>query len=165
MKNRGKTLVVMVLVGLAVMGAYMWSNEVGTYRVTHVYDGDTIVVDMQGASETIRMIGADTPETVDPRKPVQCYGPEASAYTHATLRAGMRVRLVADPLSSDRDRYGRLLRYVYLSDGTLYEEHLIEQGFAHAYIGFPFSRMQQFIQTEARAKSLKNGLWAACPAP
>lgn len=143
--------------------AYFGRNKVGTYRISTVYDGDTVAVDMQGTDEKIRLIGMDTPETVDPRKPVQCYGPEASAYTHSQLKPGTRVRLVLDPLSSDRDRYGRLLRYVYLMDGTLYNQKLISLGYAHAYTGFPFERMATFKTSQDQAKTAKIGMWSSCP--
>ncbi len=152
------------VVVLIVVGTFTFKKDVGSYKVVEVYDGDTIAVDMQGTPEKIRFIGADTPETVDPRKPVQCYGPEASAYTHSTLKPGTRVRLVADPTNSNRDRYGRLLRYVYLEDGTLYEQDLIKRGLAHAYTGFLFQKVDQFNATEATAKAQHIGLWAACPA-
>jgi len=142
---------------------YGLRNQAGTYRIVEVFDGDTIAVDMQGVPEKIRMIGMDTPETKDPRKPVQCYGPEASAYTHETLKPGVRVKLVADPVNSNRDRYGRLLRYVYLTDGTLYNESLLRQGYAHPYDGFLFSKMKQFDATAATAKAQGRGLWSACP--
>ncbi len=144
-------------------GAYFGRNEVGTYRVSKVFDGDTIAVDMQGVDEKIRFIGADTPETVDPRKPVQCYGPEASAYTHSHLKAGTRVKLTLDPLSTNRDRYGRLLRYVYLTDGTLYNQRLISLGYAHAYTGFPFTKMPTFKAMQSKAQTSKVGMWASCP--
>ena len=140
------------------------AKNTGTYKILEVYDGDTVEVDMQGTPEKIRFVGADTPETKDPRKPVQCYGPEASAYTHKMLGNGARVRLVADPLTSNRDLYGRLLRYVYLTDGTLYNKQLIQKGFAHAYVGFPFTKTADFIKTQDLAKDSKTGLWASCPA-
>lgn len=155
---------VAVVLGILVMIAviFIGHTKAGTYKIVQVYDGDTIAVDMQGTPEKIRMIGADTPETVDPRKSVQCYGPEASAYTHSHLLVGMRVRLVADPLSTDRDRYNRLLRYIYLKDGTLYNQKIIELGFAHAYTGFPFTKMQQFKSSQQSAQVAKIGLYNKC---
>ncbi len=113
-------------------------HTVDTYRVNEVLDGDTIIVNMEGQTDTIRLIGVDTSETKDQRKEVQCYGPEASAYTHAQL-TNVRVRLVADPLGTNRDRYDRLLRYVYTQDGTLYNESLLQKGYARPYTGFLFS--------------------------
>jgi hypothetical protein len=84
--------------------------------VVEVVDGDTIKVSVDGAVETIRLIGIDTPETKDPRKPVQCFRWEASAKAEELL-AGRRVRLEADDTQDDRDKYGRLLRYVWRDDG------------------------------------------------
>src|SRR5438105_3732321 len=90
-------------------------NQPGLYSVNHFVDGDTIAVNMNGAVETIRLIGVDTPETHRPNTPVQCYGVIAAAYTKQLIGSS-RVRLQADPLDTNRDRYGRLLRYVYLPD-------------------------------------------------
>lgn len=133
----------------------------GYYAVTHVVDGDTIDVNMNGTTERIRMIGVDTPETKKPDSPVQCYGPEASEFAKKTL-TGKSVRLDADPLDDNRDRYGRLLRYVYLQDGTLFEEALITKGYAFAYLSFPFSKKAEFAKWQSAAQTAKVGLWAAC---
>jgi micrococcal nuclease len=124
-------------------------------------DGDTIDVNMNGTTERIRMIGVDTPETKKPDSPVQCYGPEASDFAKQTL-TGKSVRLDADPLDDNRDRYGRLLRYVYLQDGTLFEEALITKGYAFAYISFPFSKKSDFIKLQEQARAAKIGVWANC---
>lgn len=136
-------------------------NASSFYTITEVYDGDTIAVRMSGRTEKIRLIGIDTPETKDPRKPVQCYGPESSDYTTALL-AGKRIRLVADPVSTNRDRYNRLLRYAYLEDGTFYNAQLVQKGFARAYTGFPFKYGGTFTGYEQQAQAAKSGLWGAC---
>lgn len=133
----------------------------GFYQVTHVNDGDTIVVNAAGKSETVRFIGVDTPETKDPRKPVQCYGEQASQHTHSILE-GSQVRLEADPQDSDRDKYGRWLRYVYLPDGTLYNAQLISQGYGFAYVVFPFSKLDEFRALETAAREQGRGLWGGC---
>lgn len=137
------------------------TSQPGTYAVVEFFDGDTIAVDMNGTVEKIRFIGVDTPETHDPRKPVQCGGPEAAAYTRATI-GNQRVRLASDPLSSNRDRYDRLLRYVYLPDGTLLNQQLITTGHGFAYTYFPFAKSALFIKEEASAIKQKAGLWAYC---
>jgi endonuclease YncB( thermonuclease family) len=134
----------------------------GFYRVVKISDGDTITVDMNGKQESIRMIGVDTPETHKPNTPVQCFGPEASDYTHKMLGKGATVRLEADPTNDNRDRYDRLLRYVYLADGTLYQKTLVEQGYGFAYTSFPFQKKEEFLQAQARAQTAKIGLWATC---
>lgn len=133
----------------------------GYYKVTEVVDGDTIEVDMNGTPEKIRLIGVDTPETKKPNAAVQCYGPEASDFTKKAL-TGKSVRLEADPLDDNRDRYGRLLRYVYLQDGSLLEETLIKQGLGFAYTSFPFQKKIQFAQLQDEAQKNKVGLWGTC---
>jgi len=137
------------------------NDQPGLYQVTHVDDGDTIVVAQGGTTETIRLIGMDTPEVKVPRKPVQCYGAEASAKTKSMV-SGKKVRLVPDPIGDNRDKYHRLLRYVYLPDGTFLNETLVKQGYAFAYIVFPFSKMDQFKADEAAAQAADLGLWAKC---
>ncbi len=128
--------------------------------VTHVVDGDTIDVDLNGKSERIRLIGIDTPETVDPRKPVQCFGREASNKTKGML-SGKQVRLEADPTQDDRDKYGRLLRYVFLEDGTNYNEWLVAQGYAHEYTyNIPYKYQAEFKDAEHKARDSDKGLWS-----
>lgn len=136
-------------------------NAAGTYRVLNVEDGDTVTVDMNGTQERIRFIGVDTPETKDPRKPVQCYGKAASSYLKQLI-GDNSVRLESDPQSNNRDRYDRLLRYVYLPDGRLAQAEIIKNGYGFAYTSFPFSKSEEFrvLQTQARENNL--GLWSQC---
>jgi endonuclease YncB( thermonuclease family) len=143
------------------------TNQPGLYSINHYVDGDTIVVDMNGTSETIRFIGIDTPETHKPNTPVQCYGPAAAAYTQNRIKAaGGKVRLVADSLSTNRDRYTRLLRYVYLPDGTNLNEQLVRGGYGFYYPYFPFSQKAQFELAGKAAMDGKKGLWGNCtPTP
>jgi micrococcal nuclease len=117
---------------------------------------------MNGSVETVRFIGVDTPETHKPNTPVQCYGPEAAAHTRQVISQFGKVRLQADPLDTNRDRYGRLLRYVYLPDGTLLDEQIIKQGFGFAYLSFPFSMKRQFADDQTAAQNAKLGLWGVC---
>lgn len=162
----------LVFISLIALGSYfaisaahfqskLGSSQPGLYRVVKFDDGDTIVVDMNGTPETIRFIGVDTPETHKPNTPVQCYGPEASSYTRGLI-GSQSVRLQADPLNTNRDRYGRLLRYVYLQDGTLVEQKLITQGYGFAYTYFPFEKSAEFSTYEQAAKAAGKGLWSAC---
>jgi micrococcal nuclease len=140
-------------------------NQPGLYGVAHFVDGDTIAVNMNGKVEKVRFVGVDTPETHKPNTPVQCYGPAAAAFTKNTI-GSRRVRLVSDPLSTDRDRYGRLLRYVYLPDGTLLNEKLIQEGYGFYYPYFPFSKSKQFDADEQAAMAAHKGLWGNChPTP
>ncbi|HET7827537.1 MAG TPA: thermonuclease family protein, partial [Candidatus Saccharimonadales bacterium] len=147
---------------LSQAGQTVQQNNPGLYTVSHYVDGDTIAVNMNGSIETVRFIGVDTPETHKPNTPVQCYGPEAAAHTKAAISQFGKVRLQADPLDTNRDVYGRLLRYVYLPNGTLLDEQIIQQGYGFAYLDFPFTKKAQFAQAEQAAQSAKLGLWAAC---
>jgi micrococcal nuclease len=140
---------------------FITSNNPGLYEVEEASDGDTIIVNMNGRREVVRMIGVDTPETHHPDRPVECYGQEASEFTRKLL-TGQNVRLQADPLNTNRDRYDRLLRYVYLPDGTLVNGKLIESGYGFSYTSFPFSKTVEFNLLEAQAKGKKAGLWASC---
>lgn len=136
------------------------------YRVVNVVDGDTVSVRVGVTNETVRFIGIDTPESVDPRKPVQCFGREASARTKS-LVGGKEVRLVADASQGERDKYGRLLRYVELADGTDVNLALVRDGYAHEYTyRIPYARQDAYRQAEREAREGKRGLWAdgACAA-
>ncbi|HSX48202.1 MAG TPA: thermonuclease family protein [Candidatus Nanoarchaeia archaeon] len=137
------------------------NHQPGLYPVKQVVDGDTIEVDSNGKTETVRLIGMDTPETKDPRKPVQCFGETAHQKTES-LVGGKSVRLEADPLDSDRDKYHRLLRYVYLPDGTFVNMELVKQGYAFAYTIFPNSKLEGFKAAELQAREQNLGLWAGC---
>jgi micrococcal nuclease len=133
----------------------------GFSRVVKVDDGDTIEVVVNGGSERIRLVGVDTPETVDPRRPVQCFGKEASKHTKQWL-TGKAVKLVPDSVAGDRDKYHRLLRYVYLTDGTLYNQELITDGFGHEYTfqGQRYDHQLEFKRAEADARQHQRGLWS-----
>jgi endonuclease YncB( thermonuclease family) len=136
-------------------------TQPGLYSVTEFIDGDTLAVDMNGKQETIRFIGVDTPETHDPRKAVQCYGLAAATFTK-NLVGSQNVRLESDPLNTNRDRYNRLLRYVYLPNNTLVNAEIIKQGYGFAYTSFPFSKSEEFISYQAEARQQNRGLWASC---
>ena len=136
-------------------------NQPGLYTVTGFSDGDTISVDMNGNKEKVRFIGVDTPETHKPNAPVQCYGPAASAFTKNVIGT-KKVRLEADPLSTNRDRYDRLLRYVYLPDGTLVNERLIRDGYGFYYPYFPFKKSGQFEIAQDKARAENKGVWGNC---
>lgn len=132
--------------------------------VNRVVDGDTISVDVNGLWETVRLIGIDTPETVDPRKPVQAFGQEASDYTKRTL-LGKTVRLEVDQGNGHighRDRYGRLLAYVWVGE-ALFNEAIIREGYAHAYTKYPFREdyMTLFRDAERAARDRLRGLWGS----
>ena len=136
-------------------------NQPGLYRITKFDDGDTIVVDMNGTDETVRFIGVDTPETHDPRKAVQCFGYAAADFTKNFI-GNSTVRLEADPLNTNRDRYNRLLRYVYLPDGRLVNAEIIKEGYGFAYLSFPFTKAEEFRQHQVEAREQNKGLWNSC---
>ena len=130
------------------------------FPVVRVIDGDTIVVNIKGGEERVRLIGINTPETVDPRKPVQCFGLEASAKTKELLE-GKQVLLKSDSSQLDKDIYGRLLRYVYLENGSFINLILIEQGYAYEYTyHVPYGFQKEFKNAEVNARLEKRGLWA-----
>jgi len=131
--------------------------------VERVVDGDTVVVEVGGARERLRLVGVDTPETVRPGAPVDCYGPEASAWTTDALPAGAMVWLEADDSQGDRDRYDRLLRYVWTDSGTLVNRELIVQGLGREDTYDAAYRYQDdFRAVERTAEAQRTGLWGAC---
>lgn len=132
------------------------------YRVVGVSDGDTFKVKVGLHVVAVRMLGVDTPETVDPRKPVQCYGAEASAETRRLLE-GSRVMLELESDREERDKYGRYLAYVRTENGLLVNEHLIRNGYAKEYtFGKPYSRQVDFRRAEVLAQKEGRGLWSEC---
>ena len=155
MAMRRSALLFLAVVCLLTTAA--WSSE--TARVTRVVDGDTLVVSIAGEEERVRLIGVDTPETVHPQKPVEYFGKEASVFTKL-MAEGRTVRLEGDPQNFDRDKYRRLLRYVYLPDGRLLNAEIIRQGYGFAYTRFPFSKMEEFRVLERDAREAGRGLWA-----
>ena len=134
----------------------------GYVLVTKVVDGDTIDVEIDGKTETIRFIGIDTPEVLDPHKPVQCFGREASSYSKQIL-TGQSVKLESDPAAGNRDKYNRLLRYVFLPDGTNVNQQLIAEGYAHEYDydDQVYKYRVEFQAAEAEAKNAERGFWSA----
>lgn len=132
------------------------NNQNQTFKVSRVIDGDTIQLEN---GDKVRYIGIDTPETVDPSKAIQCFGKEASN-KNKELVEGKEVRLVKDV--SDKDRYGRLLRYVYVGDLFINLE-LVKQGYAYSYTYPPDVKFQNiFVEAQKTARENKLGLWSAC---
>ncbi|MFZ9858977.1 MAG: thermonuclease family protein [Roseiflexaceae bacterium] len=128
--------------------------------VTRVVDGDTIRVNLDGNEITIRMIGLDTPETKDPRKPVQCFGQEASNRAIQLLN-GATVYLEVDPTQGTYDAYQRLLSYVWLSDGRLFNQLMIDEGYAFEYTyNKPYKYQLTFKNSQRTAREQQRGLWS-----
>jgi len=129
--------------------------------VLSVSDGDTIVVDMNGKNEKVRFIGIDTPEKNHPEFAVQCFALEAERHLTEMLGSS-KVRLEADPQNSNRDVYDRLLRFVYLPDGTFVNGQMIEDGYAFAYTGYSNSKLTELQNLEDEARAANIGLWDSC---
>lgn len=131
------------------------SDQKSPVVVRRVVDGDTIELEND---EMVRYIGVNTPESVDPRRTVECFGKEASAF-NKKLVEGKKVILERDV--SDRDKYGRLLRFVYLEDGTFINEVLVREGYAFVATYPPdVSRQDLFRSAEKLARDEKKGLWS-----
>jgi micrococcal nuclease len=130
-------------------------------KVVRVVDGDTIHVRAGGREETVRYIGVDTPETVKPDTPVQCFGKAASAYNRS-LVDGERVRLVAD--AEARDRFGRRLAYVYrVRDGLFVNAALVRGGYATTLTIPPnVTHADELRRLARQARRAGRGLWSAC---
>src|SRR5436190_4776784 len=166
-----------VIVGLVgVVVGWIWSHGSGgggtpagrsvQARVVRVVDGDTIVADVDGHDEYVRYIGVDTPETVKPDTPVQCYGPQASAENHRLVE-GREVRLVFD--RERRDVYGRLLAYVYTrarggaGKSGFVNATLVRDGYARTLTIPPnTAHVSQLGRLQARAGRAGRGLWGIC---
>jgi micrococcal nuclease len=139
------------------------------YPVSQVVDGDTIKTIIDGHSITIRLLGINTPETVKPNWPVECYGPEASEEVKSLL-TGKSVSLSLNPDYERIDKYGRLLAYVRLGDASAIDnefvnEYLVKEGYAREYTfndKNPYQYQKQFKDDEATAKAAGKGLWGKC---
>ena len=130
--------------------------------VTAVVDGDTIDVEIRGRDERVRLIGIDTPETLRPGTPVECFGPQASTFTAELLPAGTPVRLERDIVG--RDDYGRLLAYVYRAeDGIFVNYEIVRHGYARPLAFEPnVTFADVFVAAAHDAESDDVGLWSAC---
>lgn len=129
------------------------------YLVTKVIDGDTIDVEINSQVTRIRLIGINTPETSDPRRPVQCFGREAKQYL-TDLLENQHISLEADPTQSDRDQYNRLLRYAFLN-GENINLQAIKLGYAYEYTyDQPYTFQKDFKQAQLEAQESKRGLWS-----
>ncbi len=157
----------MSVIVAALLGSAGWGWFTGGHTaapipatVTRVVDGDTVIARLEnGTVEKIRLLGADTPEVVDPRKPVQCFGHDASEFTMSQL-TGKRVLLELD--AEQRDKYGRLLAYVIL-DGHRYNDELLERGYARFLVIPPNgSHARAMLREELAAKAAHRGLWGHC---
>lgn len=130
------------------------------YSVTKVVDGDTIHIDIDGKKETVRLIGINTPETVDPRRPVECFGKEASNKAKELLE-GKKVRIETEASQGERDKYGRLLAYVFREDGLFANNYMVAEGYAYEYTyRLPYKYQAEFKAAQQVAEKSGKGLWA-----
>jgi micrococcal nuclease len=128
-------------------------------QVERVVDGDTVVVRLDGSAVKVRLIGVDAPESVEPRKPVERFARESSAFLRK-LVDGKRVRLAYEPSGARIERYGRTLAYLYLEPGGVFvNREMIAKGFGHAYTAYPFAYLDDFRQAERVARKKGLGLW------
>jgi micrococcal nuclease len=155
-------LVLLTLAGCAADEGASRARQ-GAAQVLRVVDGDTVQVRVEGRHERVRYIGIDTPESVRPGAPVQCFAKRASAF-NARLVVGERVRLVSD--AERRDRYGRLLAYVYrVRDGLFVNAELVRRGYARTLTIPPnVAYAAEFRRLAAAARRKGRGLWSSCPA-
>lgn len=161
------SLVLLLLVAVVLLRPWESLDELGrdeppetaAAEVSRVVDGDTVEVRLGGETEDVRYIGVDTPETVKPGAPVDCFGPQASAFNHRLVE-GRRVRLVLG--EERRDVYGRLLAYVYLGDRFVNAE-LVRRGLARTLTIPPNDRYADRLERlEIAASRAGRGLWGAC---
>ena len=188
-KYKLKIILISIIIALCLFATYISSSksyssqnkykipkiESNTkYKVTDVVDGDTFDVNIDGKTVRVRMLGMDTPETVDPRKPVQCFGKEASDKSKKLLLEHS-VTLQTDKSQSILDKYGRVLAYVYLYDNgsekspnistssIFMNEFLLREGYAREYTYNKAYKMQkEFKKIQKEAMDNKRGLWGGC---
>ena len=163
MKRKHKALLIFVI-------ALIWTIfdqsklpeeiELENYQVLKVIDGDTVSISINGEKETLRLIGVDTPETVHPNKPVECFGIEASNYAKDLL-SNKIISVEYDQSQGEVDKYGRSLVYIFLPDGRNFNKIMIEEGYAYEYTYSEVYKYQkEFKESQTYAKENKLGLWA-----
>lgn len=165
------SLIISILVGATLVYAglqnsnqrkvYSSTTTGADYQVHKVVDGDTAEITINGQNKTVRFIGMDTPEVVDPRKTVQCFGREASNRAHELLD-GKVVKLEYDNNVGEQDKYGRLLAYIVLPDGTNYNQKMIADGYAHEYTysNQAYKYQTKFKAAQMSAEVAQIGLWS-----
>jgi micrococcal nuclease len=157
MKKLFITLIILLTILLAgITSAERPPSPDNLHYCSYVIDGDTIIVIINGKKEKVRLIGVDTPEKDGPYTKSEPFNREASAFTNNAVK-GKNVQLEYD--WQQRDKYGRLLAYVYLDDGTFLNAELVKQGYATVFRKFRFKFRNDFIRYEQEARENKRGLW------
>jgi len=137
------------------------AGEFSSAKVIRVIDGDTVEVLVDSETHKIRIIGIDTPETVDPRKPVECFGLEAYEKAKELLKKDSIVYLEPDPSQGDKDRYSRLLRYIWIDEHSDFGRIMIEEGYAYEYTyNLPYKYQSIYKKAQKESEEEKRGLWA-----
>lgn len=133
----------------------------GPFLVERVVDGDTIIIDKHGVSERVRLIGVDTPEVASRFTTEECFGAEASAFTTTALEQAY-VYTMNDTTQADRDRFDRLLRYIFIDQNNNFNLRLIEEGFAYEYTyrGSAYRYQAEFREAQSAAQAARAGLWS-----
>lgn len=175
MSYRSFTIFSFLLIGLLLVfwqGGWFqrWAAELGVIRgersvveVVRVVDGDTVEVLKSGKQTTVRMIGIDTPETVRPGVPVECGGPEASAWSKKMIAEGQKVRMVSDPTQDKVDKYGRSLAYLYpMRSPISFGEKLLAAGWAEELWYTRGQETSRYNEAAAQAKKKNLGVWRLC---
>jgi endonuclease YncB( thermonuclease family) len=138
----------------------MAATSSSLFDVVEISDGDTVTVSKNCDPVSFRLLGVDTPETVDPRKEVQCFGKESSMYTNERLQ-GKEVYIEIDPISGEKDKFGRMLGYIILGDGTNFNKELITNGYAREYTygNEKYRYRDEFRLAQEEAMLNGRGLW------
>lgn len=161
---------VTLVIAICITGIYWFTRSLGEisidqdklYPVTYVVDGDTFKARINSKNITVRVLGINTPETVDPRRRPECFGKEASDEAKGFL-GNHKVKLHFNPHRELKDKYGRYLAYVYRDDGIFFNEYMLKGGFAHEYTyGSAYSFQQEFRSIELEARNSGKGLWGMC---
>lgn len=157
----GRAVAVAAVAMVVAAGCSSVERGPGMATVVRVVDGDTLEVELDTGSERVRLLGIDTPETVHPDKPVECFGPEASDRMKQMAPPGTELRLERD--TELRDRYGRLLAYAYLPDGTFVNLSMVSDGYATTLNIDPNRAHRDELSAAQRdARQAGRGLWGAC---
>jgi micrococcal nuclease len=132
--------------------------------LVRVIDGDTVLVEMNGRNQRVRVVGMNTPESVAENRPVECFGKEAAKRAEELLVVGETIYLEIDETQDSTDQFGRLLRYIWFADGRLYNMQMIAEGFAYEYTydrGSPPKYQTELRAAQADAAANKVGLWSS----
>jgi micrococcal nuclease len=148
-----------LLFALLIFCTPTWAVYAGDQiKVTRVVDGDTVVLRIDNRDVRCRLIGVDTPETVHPNKRMEYFGKEASEFLKHRVESKV-IEIAHDRPTPQYDRYGRLLIYLY-RDKVLINQEIIEKGYGHTLVKYPFAKLPEFRAAERRAREANRGLWA-----